>query len=869
MTTKTYALFDTHAEGPDEIVAQGGEVITCTVDADDIHRLVRLTEGFSTGIHRFQVGYYGEGEIAGKVSHGIVTAAHSLSKYVGEESTGYGFKAGDGGIFNNNAQVTATDPTVKQVMCDVILDCDALTCEFRVNGSSIAIVAIASGQTWYGAVGVGSEIAAGDISAYIITGANAFDFIDPVQSVGWYTETQGFGSLRMCAQTGFLTAGTDTPPYVSYAPDMLEFFGFATKRSCSVWSWSNQSSGATFGTLAQKNDKGQYDFMLRTDPRDAKVTVRSVPVGGTFADAFVVATANINAVSTDGEAILRSSLGDTLSTIQRQLQTRKFPPWVDEGIANRPYPILLGAVRQVAPLLRDEENRLWQLGDASINNIGVLRDQGDPLDPNASPPDYALTADASSLQTNVMPVGKLTGDFSSLGQQNQIDGAVDVLAGAGLFTTWTNPSNPPDGWTSGGGGSFAREGIAQGFPQNYVAQIVATDPWSPGTGKFGKWLKFASALLPGRTYNVVLKLRNAVGGPPSPVGGADYGIRILSALDNAPSSAMSPFGAPLQQPLWRDQDQYTFTYQVPAGGTRDLYVSVACATGATSAIVSFYGIALELLPLTQPEVPLQPMLLNVFMQNIIEQRLGLTSSDWVQQDAIDIDVRTGYDGIGYYTSDPVTGEAALRAATDSYCAVIFTDHLGRIRVRQLIDPDTISDGDIVASFNATNIQYPMNCVIDAATGLTTSMISQKNNYISTPTDFVSDTNAATGISYALRARFQQQGQFLAVATVPLAGYYAFAQLAPPLVSLFDNPDNAQTEINRVNALYSTTPCFYTFTVLFNGNNAQTLCRLIFGDGIIVTYDRYGLDNGKKMIVVDANVLPGNFSIEIVAWRPST
>jgi hypothetical protein len=521
--------------------------------------------------------------------------------------------------------------------------------------------------------------------------------------------------------------------------------------------------------------------------------------------------------------------------------------------------------------LRDEENRIWQLSDSSITNIGVLRDQGDPLDPTASPPDYALSSDAASLITQVMPVGKLTGDFSSVGQQYQIPGAVDVLAGAGLFTTWTVALSPPDGWSSGGGGSFVREGILGGFPQDYVALVTATDPWVPGSGKFGYWFEFPSILLAGRTYNITLKIRGAVGGIPSPVGGAEYGIRILSALDNAPSSAISPYGphAALSQPLWRDDDQYTFTYQVPAGATRNLYVSIACSTGATSAILSFYGIALELLPPTQPEVPLQAMKLAPFMKNIIEQRLGLLSSDWVEQDATDIDERTVYDGIGYYTSEPVTGEQALRAAADSYCAVIFTDHLGRIRVRQLIDPDSIDDLDIVAELDDSSIAYPMNCVIDAATGLTTSAISKKNYYISTPSDFVSDTIAATGISFALRTRFQLQGQFLAVATVPLAAYYEFAKQAPPLVTLFDNPDDAQTEINRVNSLYSTTPNFYTFTVFFDGADAQTLCRLIFGDGIRVTYPRYGLDDGKKMIVVDANILPGNFSIEITAWRPST
>lgn len=874
MTTKTYALLDSHAVGPDEIIQQGGEVGTCGVDGDDIHRMIRATIGFASGLHYFEATVYGDGDIAGKVAVGLTTAASSLSKYVGEEATSIGFKVGDGDVFTNDASVQTIPASTKQIVLGVLLDADANTVQFFVGNSAYDPITITSGQTWYPAISVGSDAAAGDISIYVVFGANAFTFPQP-GNPGWFTESFGFGLIRICGQTGFLTASTDTPANASYSPDLLEFDKFSTRRNCSVWPWANQNSGASFGTMAIKNDRGQYDFLLTADPRDATVTARLVPMTGTFADSFVVATAKINAVATDGEAILRVTLGDMLATLQRPLQTKKFPPYVDEGIANRPYPVLLGAVRNVAPLLVDQANRVFQVGDASINNVGVLRDQGDPLDPNATPPDYTQTQDLQGLIYNVLPVGKSTGDFSSLGQQNVIPGAVDVLGGDGLFTTWSNPSNPPDGWSAvGSAGTITRQGTPTA-PQNYVCLLSTSDPWDPAGGKTGKGIEFASILEAGKTYNLTFKVFSSTGTiPQDPNVNLWYGLRLLSALDNAPTSSITPYNQPIRQPMYQGALQYTLTYTVPAGATRNLYAIVSASTNGSpdtstgTAAIAFYGLRVEEVSQNVTEIPLQPMSLEAYMTNIIEQRAGLTSSDWVAQDAIDIDTDTGYAGIGYYTFDPVTIEAALRAPLDSYCAVLFTDHVGRIRVRRLVDPDSLDDGDIVASFDATSIQYPMNCAVDAATGLTTTMIAQMNYYIYTPQDFVSDSTSG-GIAYALRTRFQQNGQFQQAATIAPASYYNFAQQAPAILSRFDDADDAQTEINRVNSLFSTTPGFYTFTVLFDGRNAQTLAQLIFGDLIFVQYGRYGLDDGKKMIVVDTNIVPGDFSIQITAWRPAT
>lgn len=880
MTTKTYALLDTHAVGPLELLDIGRTVITCAVPGTDYARAVRATEGFSSGQHYLEFTAYGEGTMAGKVAVGIGTATASLSQRVGFGADSVGFKLGDGDIWVNDISVATVAPTDKEVVCGLLLDADADTATFFVANSIVAVVALTPGQTWYPMGSVGCDTASNDLNVYFVFGQNAFTYPQP-GGLGWFTESGGFGGVRVCGQTGYLTRSSDTPANTLYVPDMVEFNDFATKHDCSVWPWSNQSSGATYGSLALANADGRYDYLTKIDPRDAKVTMRLVPVGAPFSESFVVATTNVNNIGSDGEAKMRLDLSDTIATLQGQLQTLIFPPYVDPGIAGRPFPILLGAARNVPILLKDQENRLFQASDAPINNIGVLRDMGDRLDPNAAPPDYTLTSDGAAVQTQVLPQGKLAGDFSSLGTQYIIPGADDALGGQGTLATWTTPTSPPDGWTIDGvsSGTQTRLGTATSpaVPQNYASEITTAQAWWPPLNKFGFVQHLAANLEPGATYNFTFKIYFATGAPPVVPGvGKPFGFRLVSSLAGNPSSSITPDGQPINASLWQGDDVYTFTYTVPAGLPRDLYLSFAAADGvvagtaAGSATGIWYLLQAEKLVGTVDQVPLQPMTLTAYVQAIATRAAaqGL-DVDWSEclVDTAAIDARTGYQGIGNWISDPTTIEQALREVCDSYCAVLFTDHLGRPRIRQLIDPATIADGDIVLELSGTEIEYPVNCSTDAATGLTDSMLSQENYYIYTDNDFVSDFNEVTGIDGATRMRFKQQGQYVSVATVGIASFYNFARKQPAIMSKFDYQPDADTEINRVCGFFSGTPNFYKLTVLFDGATAETLAHLIFGDGIKVTYPRYGLNDGKKLLVIDTNILPGDFSIELTCWAP--
>jgi hypothetical protein len=887
MTTQTYAVLDPHAVGPSEEIQRGGIIATCNADAQDIHRLIRGDTGFSSGTHYVEFTFYGEGDLAGLVSCGIVTALHPLNLYVGESVEGFGYKAGDGDIWNDDTSVATVDATEKKITIGVLLEADDDQVTFFVNNNEAAVVAITPGQTWYFAAGLGSTVAY-DLFCFVQTGANEFRFPQP-GNPGWFSTFGASGLVRIASDIGYLTAPTDTPANTLFSPGLLDGQNITVARTGSVWTMTNRSDGSSYASVPIANEKGQFDYLLEVDCRNAKFELRMQPVGEDFTESFVAATALVNTIKTDGEAKLRAELAGTMASIQRPLQTKIFPPYVDEGAAFRPEPIVAGAVRNWPPVLIDEEERLFQVGDQPMS-VGILRGGGDPFDPNATPPDYVQTSDLKSIVMQVMPISKLVGDFSNLGVTNIIPGDDDILDDAGLFTIWTNPADPPDGWSETGVGTLTRRGLAQNFPQDFVAEVVTSEPWSPTNGKFGYSIDFPSILEGGGLYTLTFKVRAVTGTPPSVFGGLQFGLRVMTALDNAPSSYISGFNQPIQTPLWRNDDQYTLQFAVPAGGPRNLYFNVSAAAGPTggtasgACILSFYGIRLEKLPTQAPQVPLQGMTYSALVQNIC-QRLGLDpTTDYVLQDAIDIDEALGYKSFGFATQDPINGDEVLRQIGDTVCGCTSEDHLGRIRFGYLFDPELVDDGDVALDCTQLTVAYPVNAEFDEGKGLTTTAGYQKDYYIHTDSDFVSDLSPITGIDAATRTRFKKESQYLVTSTAPLSSFYQHARSAAPIIFNLDDGVEAQAEIDRVNRLYATPPLFYTFTVWLTPSTVQAAAQLVLFKSVVrVSYKnppdreingvsipgtvRYGLEN-KKALVVDMTLGPRGLYVTLTVWIPN-
>jgi hypothetical protein len=882
--TRIFSIINPSALGPQLELEEENLIVVGNSNDMDIHRMARGTVGISSGMRYFEAAFYGEGALEDHVSVGIVKSNHSLSTYVGQQALGYGYRVGDGGIYNNDTKIENCDPADKEVYIGVLIDMTAVTCSWFVNGSLVATTAIDSG-TWYPAVTV-SAVDAYDLRAYVNFGQYAFatpqrgtvDNTGPYVA-GWYQDTVSPSQLRLCPKKGkaFHTQPTDLLASVSFMPRILNPEQFKWTRKCSVWTQNNRNSGATFGSIEVDNADGYFDTIGGEDRRDQIVSVMMCRADDSYNNAQVICTGVVDSVTPVGETAVRFTVKDRLSTLERAFQRRRFDPWADEGVANTPIPVTLGANRNINPPLQDAVNRTYRLHDGQITNIVAVRDKAALLDPNSSPPQYvpSLGGQAVDLQTDA--VGLLTVDASSQGTQVVIPGADDILDGDGTFTTWPNPLADPPNWVSGGTvTALVRTGTAQSMPQDYVVALETSNSYNPQAGRYGAWLRYDTAnLLPGKSYRVQFKLVRSYGAPSPIIGNMSFGLMVRTDLTELASGAVTPLLQPLQAPQFGSNGQsYSFVYKVPPGAARKLYFIVAAAKGGTGAGVGlsgsyFYDVKVELLGEITASLPLEGITLQAYMREVFA-RAGVPDSDWVSSDAAAIDLATGYTG-GTYIRDQITVRAALEIPLDSYGACLFTDKLGRYRVRRLVDPTNVSDGSLVATFDASNIMTGVNVSPDLAPGLTTQMGARRNVKAFSESDFVTDTLA---VPMAMRTQFMRDFQFIEPFGGTLSSTYAFASLAPPIGSWFDDNLMARREISRICVDYladrtrqgartkiTTTPRFIEFAFIY-----RTLAptELLFGDAIKATYRRHRLGSGQKLAVFDVEIAPYNQTCTVLA-----
>lgn len=884
---RIYATFDAGAIGPGLELEQGGLVVVSNTAGLDIHRLARgnIATGTS-GRYFYEAAFYGDGALADRCSVGIVQATHSLSEYAGEGALSYGLRAGDDGVYSNSVQVVGVDAVDKRTWIGVLVDMDALTCSWFVDGSLVASTSIAAAP-WYPAVTVAADEAY-DLRCYVNFGQYAFerpqtgtDDRSGNYLQGWFSTTPEPAQLRFCPRgaRAFHTGPADSLPLASFAPRILNADGFSYARRATVWTQGRAGSSASFGTIELDNEDGVYDALASEDRRDQLVEIRVAPAESAYNDSTVVATAAVDRIEANGEKTLRVTLKDPMALLRRGLQRRRYPPWADAGVANTPLPISLGAVRNVQAPLEIAVDREYRLHDAAITNIVAVRDMGALLDPNASPPQYTPTSTAEGIALETDAVGLLTVDMSSEGRQVVIPGIADVLAGAGELTAWPNPSAAPTGWAwgAGSGNTLTRQSVAQAMPQDYVAALSTGDAFNPDIGEDGAWLRYDTAVLePGRTYRIQFRLVRTAGPGSSVIGGISYGLLVRSDLTNSPTGAVSPHMQPLQAPQFGvSGESYTFTHTVPAGAARKLWFIASAARDITGsgiglASVVFYGVRVQLLGEISATLPLVGINLARYYAEIFA-RAGVADSEWVVADCEAIDAATGY-SFGVYLDRETMVDDALRVPLDSYCATLFADQLARYRVRRIIDPSTVGDGDVVAWFTEDDIAEGISVRPDLAPGLTLQMGARTNWRRFSESDFVTDTLA---VPPAVRTQFMRESQLVETAPITPSPTYRAAAQAPPIRSLFDDARMARREIARVASAYAagrvrgqdgrvitTLPRFIDLTVYYSGDAPP---NLLFADVIHVTHARFGLAAGQKLAVFDVSPSPYRGAITITAW----
>lgn len=713
------------------------------------------------------------------------------------------------------------------------------------------------------------------------------DFFD-----GWYEiNTEGLATIRLSvSDEGIVTCATDTPANRVFSARLLNAESFSIRRRPIVWPWGDTSIQlAAFGQLQLENNDDAYSYLVGADLRDSPVIIQ-LPVAMAYGsatlinDAYVVATAIFDNASCDNEDVIVVTLKDTLARLDKQLPMRYNPPFRDPGAANRMVPLSLGAIRNMSPLLIDSPLRLFQLGDMQVTNVTAVRDGGAPLDRNATPPQYTPALSGSGLQLDVLTENKMTVDCSTVGAQVVIPGADDVLNGDGDFVTWSGSPAVPDGWTwTDGPGSFIDDLTnADGYqipPGTHIALLSSAITWFPTIGEYGDQLTTDTDLLEGgKAYRITFKVYNTFTSEPFyGDDGLRGGIQVRTALSNLAADSVSDHNQPIQVPR-NGKQSYVYDFRVPDGPNRPLIFIASAAQGGPNAGTPvgiggglIYDVKLELLG-EYTELPLQGINLEQYFYEILVNRAGEPEDVYNAADLIALDEATQYEFGNHYKDQPNI-LMCLRDVLDSYCATLYTDSLGALRVARHIDP---KDGTPIAVFDESNVVKPIGFAPDNCSNLTTLIGTTRNWDPLTDSDFVTDYLT---VPADVRTRYKQTSQFQRTSSFSPAGQYDFARGTRVFDSLLDDPDDGQTEIDRVVSIWSprvysdgtvTTGKrrFVTFTALFDdpqavGSSLQcSLSDIGFGTVVTLNYPRRGFVNtaievvgweifpfGKKIIIV--------------------
>ena len=218
-----------------------------------------------------------------------------------------------------------------------------------------------------------------------------------------------------------------------------------------------------------------------------------------------------------------------------------------------------------------------------------------------------------------------------------------------------------------------------------------------------------------------------------------------------------------------------------------------------------------------------------------------------------IDTAAGY-AVGWHSlGGEVRGIDLVSLAAQSFGCAIFQDANGDLVPVRLAAPAVSAD------FELDELQIlEVTWEADEAPGLSTRM-HYGRNYSPHTDDDVGGLSAATYPD--LRAELKSDVRTVTT-TETLDAIYADAEDRDPLPSILSEEVDAQTEIDRICALYTQPRAFYTVKAFAESGTTHTIEP---GHTVQVTHSRYGLSGGVNLLVVAARSdFLGNV-VDLVLW----
>lgn len=439
-----YAIFDATKLGAALELELSGTVLSVN-DVVDVQRTAFAIYPEQVGRWYVELEVYGSGDLLASI--GIATEAASLAMYVGGDASGFGYRLDLGEIHTAGASVASVATAAKGDIIGVLLDLTTSqpTVTWYRNGVLQRIQDLPSTGPWMLAASLGGSEAYG-LRCFLNAGQRAFEFAPPDTS-GWYLPPVSVRSLQLASED-WISAPDDVVPNSRYE-GLLDGGSAELRavRALDFWPWQRGIKAGALQLSLLDND-GQFAELLSTDVRDLPVRIGEIQHGQAYTDRVSRFNAVIDSVSATDDLTVKIICRDPLALLDVPLQRRLIRPDADTSSANQPVPIVLGACRNVDPVLTSATDLVYLVSDAPILGIGFARDRGYPLSPTT--PDFTLNPTKTAVVLATSPQGKVTVDASSEGGDQLPTIGDDILGGAGSPFTGDD-GDPPDGFDDVGG----------------------------------------------------------------------------------------------------------------------------------------------------------------------------------------------------------------------------------------------------------------------------------------------------------------------------------------------------------------------------------------------------------------------------------
>lgn len=858
MSLRRYAIFDRAMTAADRSVEQGGVLLNTDIPTLLADRGSRSTFGVDNFVNFAEFIIFGDPSAINDTAPriGVCTSGHGINDQLGENEFSLSYMPLTGELKYDGAVESTFSTTADVCVVGVLIEFSevsvnigiyldgmfAASYSFDPTDSSHAF----SGQDLFVAADLGSSLAPGDVQIFFNSGQRRFEYPSSL-SEGFYQMRTIPDAIRV-SESEYLSRPDDSPPNTRWR-GAITAKGLTINRGVHYWVWGDQSNARGSAISIEVNDPtGLWDRALAGIYRDQPMELVSVEANGTLYEAEVLGSFTFEKMVPNSD-LSKTFIGrDALALLEVPLQRRKFRPDYTGGSANRPWPTTIGACFSVEAVLIDELDYTYAMDSEGVENIGRIRDSGDPFDGVNSPVDYVINLGAQTFTLSSVPAGIITFDASVTG---------DAYVGS--------PDSPPPDELNTDGNPFA--GVVGGPPTNWTASGLYPPVIHTGGGRVkfpqdyfqDNYIKHNSAtLLAGKQYKFTIRIDQMIG----------Y-TTVISQNIIGLASGPSPFsmfwslaGVP-QSDVASLIGTYTGTY-APAfdhevyiyykANNRDSLVTGLTLIGCLVGMVEI----VEIIPIDEDlgddiiEEALDPLPLAPMLRQILQVRGGFPSSFWSEADAAAIDYETGYAGQGFHSRDQIQIRQAVDSVLLGYTASIYLDRNGVVRISRLRAPENET-----ATFELSLNDFIGDLVPyrDDAPGLTRDFGVRRNERPLTEGELATDE---VDVDMRLRKKLSRRHRYVVTSGAPLAPGYEHAEAQDPLDSRFVRIEDGQAEIDRINELYTVDRGFFKGRVWLKDS--------IDVDAIgTVSYPKYGLASGLNLLVVDMTEDRVNNQAEVLLW----